>query len=231
MTKRTVFGVVAGGLLVVVGIAVGIGLVLDADAGSMADWVAASATVAAFGAAMLAADYAARALGIEQVRDGELLRERRRAQAALVAAWPDKFVPNWQQQQSGPPIAEEGISGAIAMLRNASEVPVTNVHVDFSVVLAPTGGATEEKPRYLGGEDLAVLPPSAEPRPIRWITEGETPVMIVGVPTLGDGQDYPDYGTYDPSHLVVDISFRDAAGILWRRDRLGRLDEVIEHRD
>jgi hypothetical protein len=115
------------------------------------------------------------------------------------------------------------------MLRNASDVPVANVHVDFTVILAKADGLADADSRYLGGVDLAVLPPSAEPREIRWLSDQPGAVMISGVPTLGDGQDYPDHGTYDPARLMVDITFRDASGILWHRDHGGGLSEVLEN--
>ena len=148
----------------------------------------------------------------------------------MVAAWPDRFVPNWQPEHDGSVTAYEGISGAVAMLRNASDVPVTNVHVEFTVILAYADGLAEAETLYLGGADLAVLPPGTDPKEIQWSAPSDV-VMIPGVPTLGDGTDYPDFGTYDPSRLVVTITFRDASGILWRRDRLGRLGDVLEAPD
>ncbi|HEY4267282.1 MAG TPA: hypothetical protein VGM94_03725, partial [Galbitalea sp.] len=183
MTNKTRYATLAGMVLCVFAVAITIGLFLGADAGSIPDWVAAIATVAAFGAAIVAARYAAGAFNLERDREGELLRAKRTAQASLVAAWPDRFIPNWQQQQSGPDIAYEGISGAVAMLRNASDVPVTNVHVDFTVVLNFADGTKAAELSYLGGEDLAVLPPGSEPREIKWFAP--SPVMIPGVPTLG----------------------------------------------
>lgn len=101
------------------------------------------------------------------------------------------------------------------------------MHVDFTVVLAYADGLAEADMRYLGGVDIAVLPPGTAPREIRW-SIAPTSVMIPGVPTLGDWDDYPDNGEYDPARLIVDITFRDAAGVLWHRDRVGRLGEVVE---
>lgn len=220
----------AGGTFGVVAIAVVIGLIFGAETGSMADWVAATATVAAFSAAIIAARYAAGAFDLERDREEQFLRAQRTAQAALVAAWPDRFIPHWQQEHDGSTRAYEGISGAVAMLRNASDVPVTNVHVDFTADLAYADGIAEAETVYLGGEDLAILPPGTEPMEIRW-SVAPNAVMIPGVPTLGDGNDYPDHGTYDPSRLIVDIAFRDATGVLWHRDRVGQLAEVLENPD
>jgi len=227
--KRTAYAMPLIGMLGAVGIAVAIGRVSGAATGSMADWVAATATVAAFGAAIIAARYAAGAFHLESSREAQLLSAQRRSQAALVAVWPDRFIPNWEHNHDGTSTVVEGITGGVAMLRNASDVPVTNGHVDFTVILAYADGLADADIRYLVGEDLAVLPPSADPREIRWSVASHA-VMIPGVPTLGDGQDYPDCGTYDPSRLVVDdITFRDAAGVLWHRDRVGHLTEVLEN--
>lgn len=227
--KRTVYATPVTGMLAAVGVAIVIGLLSGAETGSMADWVAATATVAAFGAAVIAARYAAGAFHLESNREAHFLSAQRRSQAALVAVWSDRFLPNWEHNHDGTSTVVEGITGGVAMLRNASDVPVTNVHVDFTVILAYADGLADADTRYLGGEDLAVLPPSTEPREIRWSIASNA-VMIPGVPTLGDGQDYyPDYGTYDPSRLVVDITFRDAAGVLWHRDRGGYLTEVLEN--
>lgn len=228
MTNRTTYAALATGMIVGVGMVIVIGVATETEAGSMADWVAAMATVAAFGAAVLAARYAAGAFALETGRDAQFLATHRRSQAALVAAWPERFLPHWDHHPDGTSTVVEGISGGVAMLRNASDVPVTNVHVDFTVILTYADGIAETQTKYLGGEDMAILPPSAEPREIRWWSDAPTAVMIPGVPTLGDGQDYPDHGTYDPARLVVDITFRDASGILWHRDHSGRLSEVVE---
>lgn len=197
------------------------------DNGSIADWVAAIATVAAFGAAVIAARYAAGAFNLERAREELRIRAEQTAQAAQVAVWPHEFLPNWQQEPDGSSFVREGIAGAVAMVRNASDIPVTNIHIDFRVVHAHADGIAEADIRYLGGVDLAVLPPGQEPSEVRWLAESGA-VMIPGVPTLGDGMDYPNHGTYDPSRLVVDVTFRDAAGVLWQRDRIGRLLAVLE---
>lgn len=167
MTNRTTYAALAAEILVVVGTAIMIGLFTGAETGSMADWVAAMATLAAFGAAILAARYAAGAFALESGRDAQFLAAQRRSQAALVAAWPEKFIPHWEHHQDGTSTVVEGITGGVAMLRNASDVPVTNVHVDFTVILAYADGRADAETRYLGGEDLAVLTPSAEPREIQ----------------------------------------------------------------
>lgn len=226
MKDRTAFIATLGGTAAVMAVVIGSGLIVGADAGSMADWVAALATVAAFCAAVVAARYAAGAFRLERGREAQLLRAQRSAQAALVAAWPDRFLPNWEQQHSGPDLRVEGIRGAVAMLRNASDVPVTGIHVDFSVVHAFADAIAAADIRHLGGSDLAVLPPGQGPQELRWAADGV--VMVPGVPTLGDGDDYPDHGIYDPGRLLVTITFRDAAGVLWHRDRAGHLSEVLE---
>jgi hypothetical protein len=194
--------------------------------GSMADWVAAIATVAAFVAAVIAARYAAGALDLERGREEQRLQAERRAQASLVAAWPAKFIPHQELQNNDTWLTVEGIAGAAAMIRNASDVPVTGVHVDFWVVHGEETSHQEADIRFLGGVDVKVLPPVTEPQEIQWLA-GPNGHMVPGVPTTGHHEDYwPDHPPYDPSRLVVDIIFRDAAGTLWRRDRLGRLEEI-----
>ena len=227
MKNRDFYVMLVGGVLAIVAIAVVVGLFTDADDGSTADWMAAIATVAALVAAVVAARYAAGAFDLERSRDEQVFLERKTAQAALVAAWPERFIPNQDQEHDGSMTVVEGIVGAIAMLRNASNVPVTDVHLDFTVVLERADGHSDAQFRHLGGVDIAVLPPTSETVEARWVSTSGA-VMIPGVPTSGDGLDYPHYGTYDPSHLIVDIAFRDAAGVRWHRDRVGRLGEVLE---
>jgi hypothetical protein len=226
---RTALAATLGGTAGVMTVVIGSGLIVGAEAGSMADWVAAVATVAAFCAAVIAARYAAGAFSLESAREAQILQAQRTAQAALVAAWPDRFLPNWEQQHNSPDLRVPGIRGAVAMLRNASDVPVTGIHVDFSVVHAFADAIAVADIRYLGGLDLAVLPPGPDPKELRWAADGV--VMVPGVPTMGDGDDYPDFGTYDPGRLLVTITFRDAAGVLWHRDRAGHLSEVLEAPD
>jgi hypothetical protein len=71
--NRATYALLTAGLLAVVGIAVTVGLLTGAETGSMADWVAAVATVAAFGAATLAARFAASAFALESDRDSQSL--------------------------------------------------------------------------------------------------------------------------------------------------------------
>jgi hypothetical protein len=226
VSDRTALVATLGGTAGVMAVVICSGLIFGAEAGSMADWVAAVATVAAFCAAVLAARYAAGAFSLERGREAQILQGRRTAQAALVAAWPDRFVPNWEQQHSGPDLRVPGIRGAVAMLRNASDVPVTGIHVDFDVVNAYADAIAPADIRHLGGVDLAVLPPGQELKELRWVADDV--LMVPGVPTLGDESDYPDFGVYDPGRLLVTITFRDAAGVLWHRDPAGHLSEVVE---
>lgn len=81
------------GTLGIFAAAVAIGVLLDAGPGSYADWIAALATLAAFGAAIVAGWYAHRALSVEQARgvrrdhdDRDRERLELRAQAERIAA-------------------------------------------------------------------------------------------------------------------------------------------------
>lgn len=199
-----------------------------APSGSIPDWIEAIATVAAFIAAVFAARYAAGAFALERHRESQRLDAERRAQASLVAAWPARFIQYMEEQQSGPPKGLDTIAGAEALLRNASDLPVTNVHVDFWVVHAYADEHGPADIRHLGGQTVAVLPPATEPHRVLWSTEGRQH-FVEGVPTVGDPRDHhPDQPPHDPARLILDLTFRDSAGVLWRRDQLGRLQEVLE---
>ncbi len=197
-----------------------------ADIGSIPDWIEAVATVAAFAAAVSAARYAASAFTLEREREAQRLDAERRAQASLVAAWPTRFLPYVENMRDGTWRTVAGVSGAEAAIRNASDIPVTSVHVDFYVVHTLGDARTEPDIELLGGEDLAYLPPDAEPQPIRWSSGGRRH-LLAGVPSIGEPDDYyPDEPPYDPARLLLDIWFRDAAGVVWHRDRVGRLEEA-----
>lgn len=227
MTKKfaasLALAVLAGSL--VVGI---IANLAGAPSGSIPEWIEATATVAAFAAAVFAARYAAGAFALERERESQRLDAERRAQASLVAAWPARFIQYMEEQHDGTWEGLDTIAGAEALLRNASDLPVTNVHVDFWVVHAYADDHSPEDIRRLGGQDLAALPPSTEPEPIRWSTEGRQH-FLPGVPTVGDAHGYwPDQPPHDPARLILKIRFRDSSGVMWRRDRVGRLEEVPE---
>jgi hypothetical protein len=201
-----------------------------APSGSIPDWIEAIATVAAFAAAVFAARYAAGAFVLERERESQRLDAERRAQASLVAAWPARFIQYMDEQQADLPKGLDTIAGAEVLLRNASDLPVTNVHVDFWAVHAYADEHGPADIRRLGGQTLAVLPPATEPHRVLWSTEGRQH-FLPGVPTVGDPRDFwPSEPPHDPARLILDLTFRDSSGVLWRRDRVGRLQEVLKDR-
>lgn len=93
-------------------------------------WVEPLATVGALVAASVAAIYAARVYRREVVRDERIERREWQAQASLVAAW----------LAVGPVRSRSGTSTKFALwVRNASELPVTDVRVEH-YLNAPVSG-------------------------------------------------------------------------------------------
>lgn len=121
--------------------AVWIADLFGAEAGTTPDWVAAIATLAAFGAAVVAGWYAHRALRVEQDRDRVRDEVARSAQAAEVAAWgelglfyedaPQAFSLGAETRTLRPwdPVSLE------VTVRNGSRLPVHNLWVQ--VYIAP----------------------------------------------------------------------------------------------
>lgn len=168
-------------------------------------WIEAGATVAAVGAAIVAGFYAARAFGLERQRESRWEDGQRSAQASLVAAWPD----------GDPWVHEAGrefrIYGGAALMRNASPLPVSNLRIEFWLV----NMHDELPPTHLATTHLSYLPPREEPVRIE-VTLGRPPKngIVVGEETSFSLQ------------LALEVTFRDAAGVTWRRDLTGRLTTV-----
>lgn len=93
---------------IILGPAIAIGIIADAKAGSIAEWVAAIATLGALLAALYAGQQAAKIVQVEQKRDAERDAAARRAQAEQVAAW--------------------GRGGKVYVL-NSSNVPIYNIRL------------------------------------------------------------------------------------------------------
>jgi hypothetical protein len=90
----------------------------------------------------------------------------------------------------------------VLAMRNASDVPVYNVTVDYS------GGGT-----VLGGSNYAVLPPSDEP-----VLEDIPPHVVAEAEKLP----HPHVPTSERP-LDVQITYRDASGRAWTRTTKGVL--------
>lgn len=107
MTSNTLYATLGGGISVVVAIAVTIGLIFGAEIGSMADWLAAIATLAAFGAAIVAARYAAGAFGLESQRErGNFSASDgpRRRPLSLFGRTGSSATPNLRTMVAGTPL-------------------------------------------------------------------------------------------------------------------------------
>lgn len=200
--------VVCAALLPVLG-----GLILkaagaDVPVGSVAEWVAALATIGALIAAMVAAHFAANQLRIESDREDARLRADQQAQAALVSAWP--VDTEWQDANqdlySGGLTFEDGpLQGVRVQVRNASAAPVTNVVVDVSLVTQKPG--RDRRRHHVGIH-----------RRWRLVAPGEDLVAWVNATT-----DVPHYDEDEEWWPEVQIHFVDSVGRNWVRFPVGEL--------
>lgn len=161
-------------------------------------WVTALATVAAVVAAVRAGRTAKRLYDREAARDQRVLDNAEHAQADLVAAWvtfnSDPLTPTQAQKL---PTAFRA-RGWVCRLRNASNVPVYDLH---AVIEAP-GGQERARP-----EPIATLPPG--------------PPQDYPVPDISHALDPTNDENY--RLLRVSIRFTDAAGRRWHRSGAGEL--------
>jgi hypothetical protein len=124
--------------LVVFAVALTIGLVTGAESGSVAEWVGAISTLAAFLAAVVAAWFASKAYGREVARDRQLARDQRRRQAGLVAAWgatTQEAHHRTSTDGSADVFETPSLTSLLLTVRNASELPVSifQVHIYVGV--------------------------------------------------------------------------------------------------
>lgn len=179
--------------------------------GDWATWVQSAATVGALVAAIVAAVVAQKVYNIESERDERTAEERRvrfeaerRGQADKIAAW-YAWLP--QHHSGNPGIDFRTPFGWSAFVRNASDLPIYDVDVEFYYVVpdAPDGNV----PGRRGTIDrIPVLPPQDE---VAKIAPSEMLDQVAA-----EAQD---------NHAVA-IEFRDATGTRWRRDIYGKLTEV-----
>jgi hypothetical protein len=134
------------------GIAVAVGM--DSEHGSIADWVAALATVAAFIAAVLAGRTAVALWRIESGRDEERRTQDKQQQAVQIAAWygPKTWRPTPPPAAPGQPPAPNPKDFGV-WLRNASQVPIRDMIVR---VIGSDGNAVYT-------QSIGTVPPSEEP--------------------------------------------------------------------
>lgn len=132
--------------------------------GSTADWVVASATVGALGAAVFAAVFAFDALRREAARDQWRDQRERESQASLVAAWAEAMADD-PEGPAGPPKMRITIS-----IRNGSNLPVYRAEIE-----ANSSSFISDTPRA----PLAILPPGAIHYYVLVLSSGHTDVRTV----------------------------------------------------
>jgi hypothetical protein len=210
----------ASGVLLVFAIAIGLGRLAGAGAGSYADWLAATATVAAFSAALVAARFAAEAvraardaLHIEQRRDQHRDEQALRAQAELVAAWVEDLDGQMVRPGDVPYHVTEQ-EGQSITVRNASELPVTRVGLAFTLHVAThTQEGLQITNTEIGLQELPIVPPG-------------TKNVDMGLDILVAFQRLWDEAqSATTRRLRVGITFVDAGGRAWIREDDGRLLE------
>lgn len=181
------------------------------DRSSFPNWLQGIGTLAALLAAIVAARHAAGAFGLERDREERWTSQQRAAQASLIAAWPGQMSGNYAKTDGiwdGDPT---DISTVDVYLRNASDVPVTRVWVDATLVVDIRSDSPIRL--HMASREIArVLQPTSEPS--RMHLEAETPV---------------DLQKYRPGNVKIDywceisVSFRDAGGRDWQRIPDGQL--------
>lgn len=194
---------VFAGACVVFAASMVIGLAVGADPGSFADWLAAVSTLAAFGAAVVAARYAAGAFDLESVREQRWVDNERSSQARQVAAWAGvKEVEN-RASGSVPGVFDKLFESGIlprtstlegVYLRNASDLPVTQVSIRLFLADEPAGRMR-----------LGVIPPAGVPLFVRTPNEMKVPAN-------------PEVLDIDGAEPTVGLAFVDAAGRQWCRE-------------
>lgn len=220
--------VVAG--LTVFALAVLIGWQTDAPTATVADWVAAIATVAAFGAAVIAAWYAGRALRAEQERDAKRDEAERRSQASLIAAWLDEGMywtsarevtaRAYDPSREVPP-PQDAVAvvphHTTLVIHNASPLPI----YDFTLTLFDEPGPGESE-LVLAAEHTLGMARAGESV---WELTFPREVQDACERRQTSRSDWPP-DRVEPLELHIGWKFRDAAGAGWERHPGGKLSEV-----
>lgn len=207
------------------------------ESGSLADWFGAASTFAAFVGAVWAAHYARRAaeyakdaIRIERARDDMHDNERRRAQAALVAAWPQagliKFIGG-QVRQSFPggsttgSVTREDVAivpeRLTVTVRNGSPLPVGRFTFDLYV-------KAHDAPdwQYAGSSPHGLVPPDTTDS-----AEVMSPQMAIRMREVLA----PFASARDtPPEIEVGCTFVDNAGVWWRHRHSG-LTQIPDRAD
>jgi hypothetical protein len=187
------------------------------DGASFTAWLESVSTLAAVLAAMYAGFYAANAWKLEVEREERWAAQQRTEQASKVAAWPDRPREHvtGHDEMTGA-YTKEGFDGLHVWLRNASDVPVTQVSIDATLVVR--AGSTNLIRIDMGTREVArLLEPTTEP--VKKFVEADAPV---------------NPNTYKPGNVEiaywfeVSLNFRDAGGRVWERSANGQLIPVSD---
>lgn len=164
-----VFGGITLGLCGV-GLILVLGMAFKIEGGSAADWVAATATIAAVVAAVYAGVWAKRAYEIEEKRQRDAEIREWMAQASQVAAWFVCFVDyTGNPENPTSKVSEHRVlrnhtpDEAAVQLRNLSSIPVSEVRLTFRVVRRSLSGRVIQE-RTLRSERVPLLPPTEDDR-------------------------------------------------------------------
>lgn len=172
----------------------------------LAAWLEATATIATVVAAVAAAVFAAGAFKLETDREEQFRRDQRKHQAERVAAW---FDWEWTERPESGFSRATRIRRPVVRVRNASDLPVTEVHVTVRLDEVVLGRMTHS----LLAPDKDYIEVSSE------IKDG-----------LENFYAYRDSDEADSADLelepCVDISFTDSGGRRWKRRHGRQLTEV-----
>lgn len=196
--KRVILWLLPGTCLVAVALALlGYEFRKTAAWGDVPTWALAVTTFLAFVAAVFAGVVAYELLSVEIARDAVAAQEsaqrraaEREAQASKVAAWYGQCEETWG-----------------AVVKNASDLPVYDVHVIFCIAADPGSGRS-----WLDGVEWSPLQLTAVTPP------GETTLIEFDNAIRLDRE-----AERDETKWQVYLSFSDAAGNRWARDPGGQL--------
>lgn len=181
------------------------------DGAGLAAWLEAVSTLAAVLAAMYAGFYAANAWKLETAREARWGQQQLREQASRIAAWPADLHPHVVADDGLGNVTYSGFDGVNVMLRNASDVPVTRVWADVTLVVDLKSDAPLRL--HLGASEVVrVLEPATQP--LNKYVAADEPF---------------DPSTYRRGNVDLDfwceisLGFRDAGGRDWERLADGQL--------
>lgn len=212
VTQPMLYGAGSLGLLVV-SAGCWIAFLTDGSWADAAGWVEALATVAAFGAAIVAALLVRKTLELELDREDRRREDDASSQAALVAAWPDAADVEVEYNVLSELEEPKLVVGVFVFVRNASQVPVTEVEVTVAVRGRPWSPAQEDDPTawplVTGTMTRAYLAPKEQAE--RWQVWCPEPLP------LPNGTENVD----DEVAIDIEFGFTDAAGRRWLRTSTG----------